>query len=215
MTSVNTERTFKMDAETVAGVTFDGETVWASLFTGDQGSLARIDRKSGKVLSRVPTASVSGLAWDGKNLWGCSREGILCLDPETLQIVRTLPRPNVPGFLSGLAFDGEALWAGDYNGKKLLKIDRETGAVLKTVASDRFVTGITWANDQLWHATSTDEGMAEEKAELRCIDPDSGEILENHPLPYVISGLEFDGVNFWCGDCNTGSLRSVTRGGTQ
>jgi len=206
------QQTFKFDGEMVAGVAYDGANVWASLMTKERGALARINRRTGAVERRVETPKIFGLAWDGSHLWGVADVGLLRLDPETLAVVKTLPRPAVEGFISGLAWDGEALWAGAYQQKKILKIDPETGAILREVASDRFVTGVTWANGDLWHAVD-DEENPRRPTEMRHLDVETGAVLAGIEVPFPISGLGHDGEMFWCGDCSGGNIRTVSDGG--
>ena len=33
------------------------------------------------------------------------------------------------------------------------QIDPDTGAILRTIQSNRFVTGVTWVDGELWHGT--------------------------------------------------------------
>src|SRR6202051_4478390 len=73
-----------------------------------------------------------------------------------------------------------------------------TGAILRTIESNRFVTGVTWVDGELWHATW--EG---DDSDLRRIDPRTGEVLESVEMPrgVGISGLESGGHDrfFCCG----------------
>jgi transposase len=55
---------------------------------------------------------------------------------------------------------------GQYRDRKIHQIDPETGAILRTIESNRFVTGVTWVDGELWHGTW--EG---DESELRRIDP--------------------------------------------
>src|SRR5258706_562863 len=109
--------------------------------------------------------------------------------------------------VGGVSFDGQNAWiaAGD----KLMAIDPETGAILRTIESNRFVTGVTWIDGELWHGTW--EG---EESELRRIDPHTGEVLESLGMPagVGVSGLESDGGDrFFCGGAKTGKVRTVRR----
>jgi hypothetical protein len=38
------------------------------------------------------------------------------------------------------------------------QIDPDTGAILRTIESNRFVTGVTWVDGELWHGTWEGEG---------------------------------------------------------
>src|SRR5579862_4738374 len=83
----------------------------------------------------------------------------------------------------------------------------QTGAILRTIESNRFVTGVTWVDGELWHATW--EG---DESDLRRIDPQTGEILESLEMPpgVNVSGLESDGSDqFFCGGGKSGKVRVV------
>ena len=95
---------------------------------------------------------------------------------------------------------------GQYRNRKIHQIDPDTGAVLRTIESNRFVTGVTWVDGELWHATS--EG---DESELRHVDPQTGEVLEklDMPLGVSVSGLESDGGDqFFCGGEGSGKVQS-------
>jgi sugar lactone lactonase YvrE len=81
--------------------------------------------------------------------------------------------------------------------------------VLRTLESNRFVTGVTWVEGDLWHGTW--EG---DESELRRVDPATGEVLESVQMPagVGVSGLEFDGHDrFFCGGGSSGKVRAVRR----
>ncbi len=93
---------------------------------------------------------------------------------------------------------------GQYRNRQIHQIDPETGAVLRTIESNRFVTGVTWVDGELWHATS--EG---DESDLRRVDPQTGEILERLDMPQgmSVSGLESDGGDrFFCGGGSSGKV---------
>ena len=70
---------------------------------------------------------------------------------------------------SGLAWAEGTLWVGQYRDRKIHQIDPETGAILRTIESNRFVTGVTWVDGELWHATW--EG---DESDVRRVDPRNG-----------------------------------------
>jgi len=81
--------------------------------------------------------------------------------------------------------------------------------VLRTIESNRHVTGVTWVDGELWHATWEDDD-----SELRHIDPQTGDVLDSIAMPSGsgISGLESDGKDrFFCGGGGSGKLRIVRR----
>ena len=88
-------------------------------------------------------------------------------------------------------------------------VDPETGKILRSIDSDRFVTGVTWLDGELWHGTW--EG---DQSELRRIDSRSGAVRERIEMPKGIgvSGLESDGKDrFFCGGGESGKIRVVKR----
>ena len=83
---------------------------------------------------------------------------------------------------------------GQYRDRKIHQIDPATGAILRTIESNRFVTGVTWVDGELWHGTW--EG---DESDIRRIDPESGAVLERLEMPRGIgvSGLESDGADLF------------------
>ena len=81
--------------------------------------------------------------------------------------------------------------------------------MLRTIESNRFVTGVSWVDGELWHATW--EG---DESDLRRVDPKTGKVLERLEMPpgVHVSGLESDGGDrFFCGGGNIGTVRAVRR----
>jgi glutamine cyclotransferase len=123
-------------------------------------------------------------------------------------VVATIPAPG-GGNDSGLAWAEGSLWVGQYKSRKIHQVDPETGAILRTIESNRFVTGVTWVDGELWHGTWEDD-----VSELRRVDPGNGEVLEQLDLPagVNVSGLESDGGDlFFCGGGRSGKVRAVRR----
>ncbi|HJY75355.1 MAG TPA: DUF5074 domain-containing protein [Burkholderiales bacterium] len=190
--------------EAVAGVTYDGENVWFA--SGDK--LNALDPASGKVKRSIAVAAHAGTAFDGRHLYQIAESRIQKIDPETDEVLGSIPAPGRGGD-SGLAWAEGALWVGHYRERKIYQVDPETGKVLRTIQSNRFVTGVTWLDGELWHATW--EG---DESELRRVDANTGEVKEKIELPagVNISGLESDGRDrFFCGGGKTGKVRVVRR----
>jgi glutamine cyclotransferase len=122
--------------------------------------------------------------------------------------VASIPAPG-HGRDSGLAWAEGSLWVGQYRDRKIHQIDPETGAILRTIESDRFVTGVTWVDGELWHGTW--EG---DESDVRRIDPRTGAVLEQLEMPRgaAVSGMESDGAElFYCGGGPSGKIRAVRR----
>jgi len=192
-----------LDDGSVHGVTFDGTLVW---YARDD-ELVAFDPEREKVVRRhrVPGAK-AGTAFDGTHLYQLAGAEIVVVDPADGRIVRRLAAP-VKGANSGMAWADGYLWIGQFRESRILKVDAKTGEVVKTLASDRFVTGVSCVDGALWHGASHDG----KPCELRRLGAD-GAVEETLRVPVdAIAGVEGtgDGV-FWCGG-NKGRLRVVRR----
>jgi glutamine cyclotransferase len=191
-------------ADRIHGVTHDGHRVWAA--TGS--TLIAFDPESGQVVRTLERAGDAGTAFDGTHLYQVAQARIDKIDPATGDVVASIPAPG-HGYDSGLAWAEGSLWVGQYRDRKIHQIDPETGAIVRTIESNRFVTGVTWVDGDLWHGTW--EG---DESEIRRINPESGAVLERIELPRDagVSGLESDGADlFYCGGGASGTVRAVRR----
>src|SRR5689334_3649429 len=157
----------------VHGLTYDGERVWFA--SGER--LQSFDPADGKPSRALPVASDAGTAFDGRYLWQIAEARIQKIEPETGQVVATIPAPG-EGRDSGLTWAEGTLWVGQYRDRKIHQIDPATGAILRTIESNRFVTGVTWVDGELWHGTW--EG---DDSDIRQVDPRSGQVLTRLKMP--------------------------------
>jgi glutamine cyclotransferase len=191
-------------ADKVGGVSYDGQQVWFA----SGGRLNAFDPVSGKPVRTLDVAAHAGTAFDGQHLYQIAEDRILKIDPHTGKVLSSIPSPGA-GRDSGLAWAEGTLWVGEYRARKIHQVDPATGAILRTIESNRFVTGVTWVDGELWHATW--EG---DESTLRHIDPATGEVLEQLDMPpgANVSGLESDGGDqFFCGGGNVAKVRAVRR----
>jgi glutamine cyclotransferase len=188
----------------VHGVSFDGQRVWFA--SGDR--LNALDPESGEIVGALDVAADAGTAFDGKHLFQIADAVIRKIDPRTGEVLGTIPAPG-NGRDSGLAWAEGTLWVGQHRGRRIHQVDPETGAVLRTIDSDRFVTGVTWVDGELWHGTW--EGKT---SDIRRVDPGTGKVLERLEMPAGagVSGLESDqGERFFCGGGTSGTVRAIRR----
>jgi glutamine cyclotransferase len=188
----------------VHGVSFDGQLVWFA--SGEK--LNALDPDSGQVIGTLELSADAGTAFDGTHLYQIAEGVIRKIDPGTGDVLATIPAPGDGGD-SGLAWAEGMLWVGAHRGRKIHQVDPDTGAVLRTIESDRFVTGVTWVEGELWHGTWQDD-----TSDVRRIDPATGEVLERLEMPAgtIVSGLESDGGDrFFCGGGTSGTVRVIRR----
>jgi outer membrane protein assembly factor BamB len=189
----------------VHGVTHDGRRVWAA--TGER--LVAFDPLSGEPADSLECTCDAGTAFDGTHLYQVAETRIDKIDPETGEVVASIPAPGQGGCTSGLAWAEGSLWVGQYRDRLIHQVDPSTGVVIRTIQSNRFVTGVTWVDGELWHGTW--EG---DQSDIRRIDPDSGAVIERLEMPSGtgVSGLESDGAElFYCGGGMSGKVRAVRR----
>ena len=188
----------------VAGVSFDGKSVW--LATGDR--LQSLEPATGQAGRAIPVAADAGTAFDGQHLFQLAGGIIQKLDPATGAILSTIPSPAGDGS-AGLTWAEGTLWVAHHRDRKILQIDPTSGKVLREITSTKFVTGVTFVDGDLWHGT-----WENDESELRRVSRDTGEVLEALALPagVNVSGLESDGGElFYCGGGGTGKVRAVRR----
>jgi outer membrane protein assembly factor BamB len=190
--------------ESVNGVSFDGRHVWFA--SGDQ--LRAFDPQTGETTRALPVPAHAGTAFDGQHLFQIANDVILKIDPDTGRVLASIPAPS-QGRDSGLAWAEGSLWVGEYGSRKIHQIDPDTGKILRSIECQRFVTGVTWVDGELWHGTW--EG---EQSDVRRLDPETGAVRERIELPpgMMVSGLESDGADlFYCGGGPSGKVRALRR----
>jgi DNA-binding beta-propeller fold protein YncE len=190
--------------EQVHGVSFDGSLVWYA--AGDK--LQAFAPDSGELSRTLAVPGSAGTAFDGKHLYQLVGVRIQKIDSTTGRVLASIPAPGTGGH-SGLTWAEGSLWVGQYGDRKIYRIDPNTGAILRTIESKRFVTGVTWVDGELWHGSR--EG---DESELRRVDPHGGQVLARLSLPQgvSVSGIESNGADlFYCGGGKSGKVRAVRR----
>ena len=194
--------------QAVHGVTYDGRQVWFA--TGEK--LVAMDPDSGNTEASIDMVANAGTAFDGKHLYQISDGSIVKLEPQSGRVLARIPAPGGGG-ASGMAWAEGSLWVAEYRQRKIYQVDPESGRVLRTIESNRYVTGVTWVDGQLWHGTWEDGA-----SDLRQVDARTGEVLQSVEMPAGtgVSGLESDGAGcFFCGGGESGKLRTVRRPSAQ
>lgn len=191
------------DVSEVAGVSYDGTNIWIA--AGD--AMKAVNPESGAIVRSLDVPAHAGTAYDGKHLFQLSGDRIQKVDPESGRIVASIPVPE--GGASGMAWSEGSLWVGQHRRRKIHQVDPASGKILRSIESNRFVTGVTWLDKELWHGT-----WEEEISDIQRIDPQSGKVLELIAMPQgiVVSGLESDGGDlFFCGGGPSGKVRTVRK----
>ena len=119
-----------------------------------------------------------------------ARDEIHKIDPETGRVLHNIPAPG-GGNDSGMAWaEGSVVGRANIASARFARSIRRPARCCATIESNRFVTGVTWVDGELWHGTWENEA-----SELRHIDPQTGDVLDSVEMPagVFVSGLESDG----------------------
>jgi glutamine cyclotransferase len=131
---------------------------------------------------------VSGVSFDGRNVWFGSGETLRAFDPATGESVRSLDVASD----AGTAFDGRHLYqiAAD----RIQKVDPATGKVLSTIPAPGGGrdSGLTWAEGTLW------VGQYRER-KIHQIDPETGAILRTIESNRFVTGVTWVDGELWHG----------------
>lgn len=146
-----------------------------------------------------PGPQPEGIAWDGTHLWVIDGQQRMLykLDPfegkpiQELEVAVEKPR--------SLAWDGANFWVVDEAEGLILRIDPETGEQVKSIPAPPVevegpwsYSGLTWDGEKLWLAVS-----AAWCSSVKCIDPESGEIVCSLFPMCDPRGLASDGNYLW------------------
>src|SRR6266403_2638106 len=118
--------------DSVHGVSFDGQHVWFA--SGDK--INALDPASGTILRSIDVPAHAGTAFDGQHLFQLAEDRIQKIDPDTGRVLATIPAPG-GGAASGLTWAEGTLWVGQYRDRKIHQADPQTGAIPRTIESNR------------------------------------------------------------------------------
>ena len=201
-TIIPSELTGGPRTDPIYGLTYDGDQIWAA-----QGQkLISVDPQTGQTTNEINTGCDAGVAFDGQHIWKLSGESIHKISKETGEVLSSIDAPGEGSSNSGLAWAENSLWVGQFKDRKIYQISPDDGKILKTINSDRYVTGVTWLKGDLWHATWEDE-----QSELRKINKNTGEVEESYRIESkkIITGLTHDNNQFYAGGGDSGSIRTI------
>jgi len=140
-----------------------------------------------------PSPCVSGLAFDGKNLWlaDFKTDSLYALSPKNGRVVEALPAPSYRPY--GLAWDGSHLWVVDREENNIIQFDVKSGVSVWTIPSPvERPEGLAWDGKNLW--------LADRKT-IQMISTEDGTTIKSFPAPAsVTTGLAFDGTYLWSAD---------------
>jgi len=132
--------------------------------------------------------SIAGVSFDGERVWFASGDRINALDPDSGEILGTLP---VAGD-AGTAFDGKHLY--QIAEAEIRKIDPGTGEVLATIPApgNGSDSGLAWAEGSLW--VGQHRGR-----KIHQVDPETGAVLRTIDSDRFVTGVTWVDGELWHG----------------
>jgi len=142
----------------------------------------------------IPSDYISGLAWDGTNLWASDDNNKLIykLNPSTGEVKSSFSSQTRN--IQGLVWDGSNLWIIEiyYSNSIIHKLNPNNGEIVSSFTiPNSNLRGITWDGTNLWVA---DDGSDR----IYKLNPATGEVISSLSSPDgTPRGLAWDGTNLW------------------
>jgi streptogramin lyase len=168
-----------------------------------EGTIQRVDAKTGKVFAPLPVAGsgslVSDLEIGGGSVWVRDKESLVRADAETGQVVATIDLEHSP---NGIAYSDVGVWTAG-NGRAT-RIDPETNKAGEAIETPALSEDIAIENGTVWLPGTTDDGYVER------IDAEEGQV-NTQPLTIGTQPDPIDnyGGFVWIGDEKENTLRKV------
>ena len=155
------------------------------------GQVVRIDEDSGRVSARIRERGVGGLPVVTKDrVWVAAKGNLVAIDPKTSRIVSRI-RLSDEAWPWSVAATKDALWAAVTDAGEVIRIDLRTKKQRRiAVGADSFVVSAHGSN--VW---ATSYGA---KTVSR-LDPSTGSVLEQRPLPTAPYQAVFLDGSLWIG----------------
>jgi hypothetical protein len=217
MSELKMRRVLDSPGRAPAGLAWDGRTLWLNDY--ESGMLYQLDIESGRATQSILSAGVvSGLAWDGRSLWQTrlDENWLQRLNPAKHDFDQTLIIANHKR-LSDLSWDGEQLWVLSQETGRLLKVNGESGQIIRSITVPEASTAIAHLDGTFWitypdpmrYQSETDsfEWVGQERHFfLAQIDSTSGREMDRIEISYLPMGAEWVNQRIWLAHPAAGNL---------
>lgn len=149
-------REIQTDALHASGITYGNGALWIGSTKGknaqDPPKTLKVDPHTGKTLKSWITpgaglygrmsvergdtpSGAHGLKWDAGKYWMAvpAAHKVFLMEPETGEIVRSIPGPGSTPRTHGIAVDNGMLWVINSDDRAIFKLDTKTGAVVSRI----------------------------------------------------------------------------------
>lgn len=183
---------FNAPIEDAYGLTYDGTHFWSVSQEGsssDPAQAIQFDDEGNEISQFLLQAHyMSGIAYDGGDFWTAAYydpDGHLYKTDDEGNVLNDFAAPDNQPW--DLAVEGDNLWMADTWGNAIYQIDKTTGELLATFASEHEgPSGITWDGQYLWYI---DEGQGSNSWLYKVNLSGSGSPVINIPVTSYSYGL--------------------------
>lgn len=171
-------REIQTDALHASGITYGNDALWIGSTKGrhaqDPPRTLKVDPRTGKTIKSWITpgsglygrmtvergdtpSGAHGLKWDAGKYWMAvpAAHKVFLMEPETGEIVRSIPGPGSTPRTHGMAIDNGALWVINSDDRAIFKVNTRDGAVMSKIQlskDDPVPHGLDMdANGVLWY----------------------------------------------------------------
>jgi glutamine cyclotransferase len=209
--------TLRIPKSSPAGLALAGQYIWLNDYAS--GELYQISIENGEIVNSLRCPGViSGLTWDGRNLWQTrmDEDWLQRINPETLDFDLTLPLSE-GSRLTDVAWDGLQLWVILQAKGTLFAIDAESGNSNKSIQVPVATTAIDIDNGYIWirypdkmkHDSRADNftWVSKERTfKLAQLSPKNGQFLAHYRLEFLPTGLAWHEDHIWLSDSRKGII---------
>jgi DNA-binding beta-propeller fold protein YncE len=178
------------------GMAFDGTKLWVTAYTSSNITIVSGDGKTVLQTISTPGKLPEGILFDGKYIWvannGAGVNTVSKYVAITSQYVADYPVGGAP---DGFAYDGTYIWITNSYDNTVMRLDRESGAVLRTYPTGPFPVSIAYDGTKLWIGNGAASGGS-----LLALRALGGVNLGTVNIGSGIRGLVFDGSFVWACD---------------
>jgi hypothetical protein len=196
------------------GLAFDGRNIWVGIGVNDNPSninlLFQVRPSDGAILNSVNLgtsssfSTVSGVAFDGANIWAARTDGFAVkVRVSDLTVQGTVP---VDGSAFGIAFGGGNIWVACNSSGLVTRFAAGPGLNSPTSFSvhstnESAPVGIAFDGVNMWITAMADNVVVK-------MGPD-GSVLGTYNVGSAPSGVVFDGANIWVANSRSNTVTKL------
>ena len=175
------------------GIAFTPGAVWVAYGNDREYGVARIDRQTNKVITKVPTGRWPvGAAAGEDSVWIVNRDDntVTRVNPENNSVVATIAVGKKP---LGIEVAFGHVWVANTGAKSVSRIDPKTNSVIATIEVGKQPSGVAASDDAIWVANFGGHSVSR-------IDPKTNAVVATIKVGGYPNTIIGRGTNIWFAD---------------